>query len=235
MTSKFQSQGRLTHGPEVNAQVKKTLAFVQNELPQWRDRPKRRTEIAEESLNAQLCKHLNSRARKNFQMVMFHHEEKQAKGRRVDISAGLTEDGFVGATYHTIDDPFLVFEGKRLPPPGGKTREREYLTGGKDVTGGIQRFKLGLHGGQLETAVMIGYIQKDSLRQWYDRLNQWIRELVEAKPTGEEKWELDEVLERFAEENGTQTACCVSLNSRNNSGGGGKICIHHFWVRMHSN
>ena len=67
--------------------------------------------------------------------------------------------GFIGQTYHTIYDPFLVFEGKRLPAPV-VSREREYVIGGAKKSGGIRRFKLGLHGAQQTTAAMVGYIQK---------------------------------------------------------------------------
>lgn len=165
-------------------------------------------------------------------MVLFHHEEKQAKGRRVDISAGLAEDGFVGTAYYTIDDPFLVFEGKRLPPPGGKTREREYLTGGEAKTGGIQRFKLGLHGGQLETVVMIGYIQQDSSAQWHDRLNRWIRELAKKQSGCDEKWELTDLLRKFEVETGRRVASCRSTHSRTGETISGRIYIYHIWVDM---
>jgi len=232
VTEEFHSQGRLTHGPKANAQVERTIAFVQSELHQWRDRPGRRVETAEENLNAQLCKHLNSRARQGFPMVLFHHEEKQAKGRRVDISAGLTEDGFVGTAYHTIDDPFLVIEGKRLPPPGGKAREREYLTGGQAKTGGIQRFKLGLHGGQLETVVMIGYIQQDSSAQWHDRLNRWIRELTKKQSGCDEQWELTDLLRKFEVDNGSRIASCRSMHSRKGETISDHLYIHHFWIEM---
>lgn len=41
----------------------------------------------------------NAQAGQEFPMVQFHHEEKQTGDRRVDVSAGLTEGGFLGSTY----------------------------------------------------------------------------------------------------------------------------------------
>ncbi len=226
--------GKLTHGPAQNSLVERTLEFVRCELSRWRDRPRRLPEDAEERLNAQLCKHLNAQARQTFPMAMFHHEEKQAETRRVDISAGLPEGGFVGMTFHTIDDPFLVFEGKRLPTPGGKTREREYVTGGNMKTGGIQRFKLGLHAARFVTSAMIGYIQKDAPAQWLGRVNHWILEIAESQQVGGEKWESDEQLKNFHEDNVNRTASSISLHIRIGEAASAQICIHHLWVQMNA-
>jgi hypothetical protein len=223
--------GKLTHGPQANALVERTLDFVRDELPRWRDRQDRREEDAEEALNAQLCKHLDARARHHLRMVQFHHEERQARRRRVDISAGRTEGGFIGTTYHSIDDPFVVFEGKRLPAPD-KTREREYVTGGEEKSGGIQRFKLGLHGAQFTTVGMIGYIQKDLPRRWHDQINLWIRDLAGASPLGQEKWETGEQLAHFTEDARTLTASCVSSHSRVGAAVSLHIDIYHLWIQM---
>jgi hypothetical protein len=84
---------------------------------------------------------------------------------------------FVGRTYRTIYDPFLVFEGKRLPAPS-KAREREYVSGGTAYSGGIQRFKRGLHGATVEQAAIVGYVQDDGFAQWLTRINSWISDEV---------------------------------------------------------
>jgi hypothetical protein len=137
-------RGRISEGP-ITGLLDRTVDFVRSELAGWRDDPDRAAEEAEERLNAQLCKYLNVAASHRFPMVKFSHEEKQTGARRVDMSALPSGGGFVGETYYSIYDPFLVFEGKRLPTPT-PNREREYVTGGRDKSGGIQRFKLALHG-----------------------------------------------------------------------------------------
>jgi hypothetical protein len=167
-------------------------------------------------------------------MVFFHHEEKQTGTRRVDLSASPTEDRFVGATFYTIYDPFLVLEGKRLPPPkNGSGREREYVTGGEAKSGGIQRFKLGLHGAKHEIAVVIGYVQADTPAEWHGRINGWIRELEGALQTDGTQWSATDRLSDFREYNSKRIATALSKHLRS----GDIICspniaIHHLWVRM---
>ena len=58
-------------------------------------------------------------------------------------------------------DPYLVIEGKRLPAPTSD-REKEYVTGFDRITGTLQRFKLGLHGGRLDIGAMVAYVQDNT-------------------------------------------------------------------------
>jgi hypothetical protein len=56
-------------------------------------------------------------------------------------------------------DTLLPIERKRLPTPKDKDRdEREYVIEGQGTTGGMQRFKAGLHGAKHTMAAMIGSI-----------------------------------------------------------------------------
>lgn len=226
------SFGMITSGPVKNALRDRTLAFVQAELPNWRDDPTRPAEEAEERLNAQLCKYLNVVSRTKFPMVFFHHEEKQTAGRRVDISAGPVDAQNVGMVFHTIYDPFLVFEGKRLPPPSGQPqRAKEYLTGGAQRTGGIQRFKLGLHGEKLEVAAMIGYIQGNTASAWHHEINGWIAGFNALKDSAE-SWTLAEQLNNFVDDPVQRIGTCQSMHPRPTPAFTSPILLHHLWVRM---
>ena len=71
-----------------------------------------------------MCKFLDSRARQDFPMVRFNHEEYQGDRRSVDLSASPVERMIIGARLFTVYDLFLVLEGKRLPPPS-RRRESE--------------------------------------------------------------------------------------------------------------
>jgi hypothetical protein len=231
--------GRLSKGVRPGTLVERTLTFVHDELPKWRDDRDRPREISEELLNAQLCKHLNVAAVRRFQsMVMFQHEEKQAWGRRVDISVQPTKKRAVGSRIHSIYEPFLLLEGKRLPAPV-KSREREYLTGGVapdgvcQKTGGVQRFKLGLHGGSLSTAVLIGYVQAGTLREWHDRINGWVNDLAESLPFGTERWDVSERLAEFTESVGFRVSSSRSVHPRVGVGTH-PIALRHLWVRMNA-
>src|SRR6266850_472077 len=192
-------RGRITSGLASNVFVERALEFVRDELPKWRDDSARPAEESEERLNAQLCEYLNVASRQTFPMIYFHHEEKQTNTRRVDFSGLPSENQFVGAIFHSIYDPFIVFEGKRLPPPT-RDREREYVTGGESKSGGIQRFKLGLHGAKHDLVALIGYIQGGSLREWFDQINKWIRDLESLSNSSDDKWSAKEELAGFVED-----------------------------------
>ena len=224
------SLGRITEGPTTSL-VERTLEFVFSELATWRDDPDRPREDAEERLNAQLCKYLNVAASDRFPMVFFHHEEKQTGTRRVDMSA-LSKSGIVlGLTYHSIYDPFLVLEGKRLPAPSSD-REREYVSGRAKKTGGIQRFKLALHGAQQATAAIVGYVQSGTLREWLSRVNEWIDNEVENKGTTGEDWTSAEKLFGFKVDAKLDIALSSSAHSRDKTAVSPEIQLRHFWVAM---
>jgi hypothetical protein len=235
MTSPFPlsepSRGRISNGPEMTL-VERTIEFVFSELAGWRDDPDREPEEAEERLNAQLCKYLNAVASERFPMVMFHHEEKQTGTRRVDVSALPKARGFIGQTFHTIYEPFLVFEGKRLPTPGAN-REREYVSGGVLKSGGIQRFKLGLHGARLNNAAMIGYVQTDVPEDWLLRINQWIEDLVDSNDSEDEVWSTGDRVLEFAQNPTLGVSSALSSHARNASVSvSPQIRLRHLWVTM---
>lgn len=223
-------RGRISEGPTI-ALIDRTIDFVHSELAGWRDDPDRAAEEAEERLNAQLCKYLNVAASHRFPMVKFSHEEKQTGTRRVDMSALPSEGGFVGETYYSIYDPFLVFEGKRLPTPT-RNREREYVSGGSDMSGGIQRFKLALHGALQATGVMVGYIQRDDSGTWLSLINQWIRDLATAGGESDESWSDDEQLTDFSKDVSLSTASASSEHARNSTAVTPRIKLRHLWVKM---
>ncbi len=223
-------RGRITEGP-MTSLVQRTLEFVYSEIAIWRDDPDRLSEDAEERLNAQLCKYLNVAASNRFPMVFFQHEEKQTGSRRVDIAA-LPKSGIIlGLTYHSIYDAFLVFEGKRLPAPS-VDREREYVTGRAKKSGGIQRFKLALHGAQQTNAAIVGYVQSGNLRDWLSKINEWISDEADSKDTSGEGWSLAEQLLDFKEDAKLRIAVSSSAHPRDKSAVSPQIQLRHFWVAM---
>jgi len=231
--SKREDIGRITSGISVNTLPLKTISFVRQQLPSWRDDPDRPDEKSEDKLNLQLCKFLDSRARKTFPMVRFDHEEYQAGQRRVDLSASPVESLYLEAKPYTIYDPVLVLEGKRLPAPS-PDREREYVTGSKPnrTTGGIQRFKLGLHGARVDLSAMIGYVQEGSAGDWYDKINEWILELASGTIADGCVWKDSETLELLEEDMAERVASYRSVHSRTGDVASNMITLHHLWIAM---
>ena len=229
--SERQPIGRITRGIERGTLVLRTVGFVQGQLAAWRDDPSRPNEQSEDRLNLQLCKFLDARARSQFPMVCFHHEEYEAGHRSVDLSASPVKAILIGARPHTVYTPFLVLECKRLPTPS-LDREREYVTGGVATSGGIQRFKLGLHGAHLDCAAMIAYLQQYTPQWWHDRINRWILELCNGTATDGCNWTRGEGLEPLREDPAEGVASYRSVHARSGRVLSQEIRIYHLWVVM---
>ncbi|QDU59523.1 hypothetical protein Pan216_03520 [Planctomycetes bacterium Pan216] len=218
---------RITTGIAPNEYVEKTLQFVRDQLPRWRDDASRPRVDAEEELNGQLCKQLNVAARReNFSMAYFQHEERQSGRRRVDLSALPPVSADIQGRSYSNYDPFLVIECKRLPAPGSD-RDREYVTGGDKTSGGIQRFKLGVHGGRLRDAAMIGYVQGGTFRKWFRSINGWIGELAASSCD----WSADDCLGNLSTDEKSRVARCTSVHARVNSETS-EVRLTHLWVDM---
>lgn len=222
--------GRITTGIELNEAIAKTIDFVEACLPSWRDDPDR--DIAansEPALNSRLVKFLNATAREQFPMVFFHHEEPQASRRSVDLSAQPTSRGAVQGTTYNKYTPFLVIECKRLPTPG-TAREREYVTStdGNFIGGGIQRFKHGLHGGNLTWCAMIGYVQTHDAAHWAVLVNGWIDDLANGP---DPLWSSDDALGTPATNSMARTARLESQHLRMTAVTT-RVRLTHLWVEM---
>jgi hypothetical protein len=154
----FASHGAITFGISPDTQITKTIEFVHQQLPIWRDDATRSPETIENKLNSQLAKFLSAKARTFFPSIQFEHETYQTGKRSIDMSASFTEPAYIGAKSFSIYDPFLVFECKRFTTEFPADRKREYLTGEDPakISGGIQRFKHGLHGKDHSITAMIG-------------------------------------------------------------------------------
>lgn len=219
--------GRITSGIEHHTLQFSIINYVKEQLPLWRDDPERPLEQSEIKLNTQLSKFLDGEARKSFPMIQFNHEEPQLSTRSIDISVSLIESQMY-SKYESV----LVIECKRLPADSHE-REREYVSGTEPnkKSGGIQRFKLGLHGSDYDLAVMIGYIQKNTTDHWLIKVNSWILELAK-NPIGDGCiWLDDEILKESDVNKSKDIRSYYSYHTRtcNKSI---PIELHHLWISM---
>ncbi|MHC4726737.1 MAG: hypothetical protein ACYS17_05855 [Planctomycetota bacterium] len=228
--SKTSSIGQITCGITLKTLVLKTIAFVHDQLPAWRDDSNRTNEESENKLNLQLCKFLNYRARKDFPMVCFSHEEYQTGRGSVDLSASLAESKVIEAKTYSIYDPIIVLEGKRIPPPS-TDREKEYVIGAtsEKISGGIQRFKMGLHGAEHDLVAIVGYIQAHTHRYWLKKINEWIVQLSSDSLKSGIVWTDEEILKLISSDTAKNV---FSYCSSHNRISGNKIEIHHLWIVM---
>jgi len=211
------NHGEITKGLEHGDLVNRTLSFIYHSLPAWRDDPERATAINEEDFNGQLCDFLNSSRTPLCNMIHFRHEQPQASRRRVDIAVKpINKRVIIGSSFCKYS-PYLVLEGKCLPPPSNrKKREKEYVTSGVEekIGGGIQRFKLGLHGATLERAAIIGYVNSNTCLYWFNSINRWIHELYENPEKDLIACSKDEELSCYSADSINKTAKAESKHNR---------------------
>lgn len=209
------------------------LNLIRDELPHWRDRSDRKPETSETVLTSQLCAHMNSVTRRaaGWDILQFRTEEpdEEVAGRKIDlVPAPADATIWVDGRKYVDFDPLLPIECKRLPTPKQSGRdEREYVFSQHSTTGGIQRFKLGLHGAAHAIGGMIGYIQQDTCPLWNGRVGGWIKQLVAG---GEEGWSTNDVLRLVQYDDTHKMASLNSVHSRKS--GMPDIALHHLWVEM---
>jgi len=204
------------------------ILFVYSQLPLWRDDKTRKRETSEEPLNSQLCKFLNTSARRSEESFFFNNEEPQGARRKVDISVSPYTDLLPNDLYPSPYETITVFEAKRLPAPSSG-REKEYiLSADGHIGGGIQRFKLGLHGASYNLVGMIGYIQNDDANTCFLRINKWLDELA-GTISDDTSWSPDEKLQKVCLDASKRIWHGISRHTRTNLGA---VTIHHLWVEM---
>lgn len=209
------------------------IDFIAGQLPAWRDRPDRRAATSETQLTAQLCGHLNGIARKTagWDALQFRMEEpdEQQPGRRIDLAAAPAgEVIWIEGRRYSDFDPLLPIECKRLPTPEGRDRDkREYLRVARGSTGGVQRFKAGLHGAAHERGAIIAYIQADDVETWMARIDRWIRALARA---GTPDWRTDDRLQLCRHDASLKMALLSSQHGR--TVGLAPITLSHLWIEV---
>ncbi len=208
------------------------MDFIAEQLPGWRDHPDRPTEFAETTLTEHLCDYLNGVANfsTDWSHVQFRTEtgDESRAGRKIDLSVkprGV--DIFIEGRRHTQFQALFPIECKRLPTPPGKDRdEREYVFTKNGTTGGIQRFKLGLHGASHSFAAMIGYVQGLSFSYWLNQINGWIHDLSLKHKSA---WSGSDALKALTDDPVLGISTLHSSHDRKGLG----ICeVRHVWISM---
>lgn len=216
------------------------ILFIADELPRWRDDPARPASTSETDLTDHLCDYLESIVYKlpGLDSFKFRTEvtDERRKSRKIDLALKpRSAKIWVGPRAYTKYQTLLPIECKILPTPNGKAipkskkdrDEREYVITRQATTGGIQRFKAGLHGSDHKLGAMIAYVQKETLVVWEKRVAGWIKDLAES---GQQGWTEQDCLhlENSDDENGIS----VFVSRHKRSGKLGEIELRHLWVKM---
>lgn len=216
-----------------NTFIDQIINFIFDQLPIWRDRKDRPAADAETVLTTQLCAHLNSASRllPGWDILQFRTEERDSvsASRTLDLIAAPsgTVINVDGRNYTDFDYLFPI-ECKRLPTPTGSDRdEREYVFNSIKSTGGIDRFKRGLHGAEYQQGMMIGFVQSHDCHHWFSTINDWIKGLVIENPMD---WQLSDVLGFFTFNSKLGSSRSTSPHVRD--GKLNDIQLTHAWIQM---
>ena len=106
------------------------------------------------------------------------------------------------------------------------------MTGGPLKSGGIQRFKLGLHGARMRVAVVVGYVQREQLRAWTLRINDWIRSEAMTPSAPNESWSTTDELVAFSENPVQGTGRASSQHTRAGAVMSDEILLLHMFIMM---
>jgi hypothetical protein len=204
------------------------LDAIENGLGELAQREELRTIENEKGITNRLCKILNCH-----RLVYFHHEgmQDESKGASptVDIEAVTKTATVFEARSYAKEETLMAIEAKRLPSPPPKSREREYLVGSKRKNGGVERFKLGIHGSNAAAWTMLAYVQKPDFTTWHQRVNSWIEEIASNSSLWG-LWETSEKLEGVTQR--ATTARYRSRHKRRRNGSSELIEITHLWVSL---
>lgn len=223
--------GKVTHGIELESSISSVVEFIEIHFAQFSMKVKGELSASEKSLTDRLCKYLN-RSAGSFPFH-FHHEnvENLDSGLSPQIDIGTIsqyEHLLIGDRIYGEFDSFFSIEAKRLPTPGQK-REKEYVTGDDKPSGGIERFKKGIHGKNLKYSAIIGYIQGENPNHWYLRINEWIDELIASSS---EVWKSeDKLIKLDIKTTGIDKFISKNLRSEHN-GEQDFISLFHFWINL---
>lgn len=166
-------------GPSLNAQFDLVVEFFKTHLPQFAESVLNTNIDIEDGLNSQLARFITNAAAQEIFFAERESMEDETRGNSPTVDIGI----YLKVEDAGIDPPLItVFEGKRLTTKLPNKRRREYVIGhekgGKHIhCGGIERFKLGIHGGRLNRAGMIGYLQDGTPDSWLKKISAWICDL----------------------------------------------------------
>jgi hypothetical protein len=205
-----------------NEIIEKIINFVYEHLSIWRDRLISPYNKNENELTADLSKLLNIYARNKNLPFIISHQEHQGKKRTIDISVYPYNE-------EIYDEIIIVFECKRLTEDISGKRKDEYVTGHKKTSGGIQRFKLEVHGQCREIVGMIGYMQTGTFQDWKNKINCYIVGLSRKPDENDLIWNIDEQLTTIKHDNEKKRYHAKSIHRRKTKS---NITIHHLWIDM---
>lgn len=215
-------------GPSPSTQFNLVVNLVKQSLPLLAVSAMKDGISNEDGLNSLLSLFISKAARKDDLPFIVQHQSTE------DLTRGGSPAPDIGIHLDIVDDanPFpriTVFEGKRLTTSLGLQRRKEYVIGreekGKHVPcGGIERFKLSIHGRELNHVGMIGYIQEGTPEYWHGLINSSISELSLLHETP--KWSEEEHLAKVTTKGRISESASIVYRKVD------KLHLTHLWINL---
>jgi hypothetical protein len=228
LPAQFVSGGQLDKSSLPCLSREAVLDAIENGLVEFSGRSESRGIQNEKGITNRLCKILNCH-----KLLYFHHEgmQDEASGTSsvVDMEALTTSSTMFEARLYSKEQTLMAIEAKRLPSPPPKSREREYVIGAERNSGGVERFKLGIHGAEASAWALVGYVQNGSFSYWRETINGWINELISESSCAPE-WHPSDKLALLAES--SKTARYKSSCKRTSRGKNDVIELMHLWIAL---
>lgn len=175
----------------------------------------------EEQINDRFIRFANQDAISNypFRFIPEPRSDDHSDRHRPDLGV------YPAARSNGIDILFVI-EMKRLPPQESN-REYEYVLGNKR-NGGIERFKLGIHGKGFVRSGLIGYVERDDFDRWQTAINHYIIGLSNANSDPSLLWDPSEQLQIIY-----KTHFAARFESIHDRGTTLQpIVLHHLWINF---
>lgn len=193
-----------------------TLMIFQSEFQGY-------SNASEEVLSEHLAKTLDYHAKPLPFIFQKEAIQNQPKGHKRNVDIGVF-------LHYANLAPFFTIEAKRLPT-SPKSREKEYIIGSdfKKPSGGIERYKLNLHGPDLSESALIGFIQSGSMKGWHLKINEWIMLLINNTNNPKLEWTKEDMLQNVCRFKNPELCKFVSKNKKINST---TIQLFHYFIDM---
>ncbi|WP_147677294.1 hypothetical protein [Algibacter pacificus] len=204
--------------------TRKLIEFIEEVLIKFQHQFKGKIDFSEEELNQNLVNTFTYFSKNS--PFLFQQEviQKQKKGqnRKVDI----------GVFCHYKDtSPFFTIEAKRLTTTLPNSREKEYVIGNdpSKLSGGVERFKHNIHGVDLLNSAIVGYVQRENSVYWFDKVNNWINQLITGNLQSVLKWNTNDLLVNYCKFKDLRVSKFSSKNIKSNST---TITLNHYFIDL---
>jgi hypothetical protein len=204
--------------------AKKLIEFIEETLIKFQNQFIGNIDTSEEVLNEYLGKTFSYYSKEYpfiFQQETIQ-KQKRGQNRKVDI----------GVFRHFADtNPFFTIEAKRLTTALPNSREKEYVIGSDPLklSGGIERFKHNVHGVNLLSSAIVGYVQRESSNYWFDKVNNWINQLITGNLQSSLKWSTNDLLVNHCKFKDTRVSKFSSENIKSNKT---TTTLNHYFIDL---